>query len=294
MTTQTLAGLLGDLQRGPGVRQALRDALSGTGVAGKAVRQSEARLGDTLANVLDTDVGDLVLHAWTTQSELGAAMRRTRGGLAESEDVVLADHTITSTHHPSIEVHVNETRVATVTFDVDLSIVLQSVVAVVINGDIAEFRSGDVVLRATLSTSGQVIVERAKTCFVGALFQAEAAGPLVNDGSGTRRRLSRRGGLVLAGVLILAAGAVAQAAESIELPPTSPVQEGVAGSVRPGTEWNVRTGPSKDSRSLGVVRLGEPVRVSCLDGNWAKLISPQRDAFVHTDGLTLDSTPPAC
>jgi hypothetical protein len=202
---------------------------------------------------------------------------------------VLADHTITWSRHPSIEVHLNEKRVTTLEFDVDLSIVLQSVVAVVVEGEIAEFRSGDVVLRATVSAAGQVIVEREKTCVVGVLFAVEGPGPVGVDRARMRRRLSRGGGLVLAGVLIIAGGVVAQAAKIGELPP-----EGVAGSVRPGTEWNIRTGPSTDFRSVGFVRAGDPVRVRCLDGKWAKLISPQSDVFVHTDGLTLESKPAAC
>lgn len=153
-------------------------------------------------------------------------------------------------------------------------------------------------LRATLSTGGQVVADRSKTCFVGALFISQGGQPDAGppDRSGTRRRRFKRGRLIVAVALLLTAGVMAQATDSlpVELPLPWPVQEGTAGTVRSGTEWNVRVGSSAGSHIVGLLQSGEPVRVRCLDGNWVKLISPYGDAFVHIDGLVLDSEPPAC
>jgi hypothetical protein len=77
---------------------------------------------------------------------------------------------------------------------------------------------------------------------------------------------------------------------------TSSTGEGrdVTGTVRQGSSWNVRAGPSADSPIVGRVLSGDRVVVSCLTGQWARLREPRPGAYVHTNGLTLATTPPPC
>jgi hypothetical protein len=67
------------------------------------------------------------------------------------------------------------------------------------------------------------------------------------------------------------------------------VQPGTAGVVRPGTEWNVRSGPSKNDPSVATVAPGQPVRVDCLDRGWARLLEPHSGRSVYSADST--STP---
>ena len=51
---------------------------------------------------------------------------------------------------------------------------------------------------------------------------------------------------------------------------------GVTGSVRPETEWNLRTGPSVRLAIVGQVKPGDSVTVACLHNGRAKLQAPDR------------------
>jgi hypothetical protein len=71
-------------------------------------------------------------------------------------------------------------------------------------------------------------------------------------------------------------------------------QPGIAGSVRPGSGWHMRAGPTRNAESAGTVASGTAVRVRCMHGNWAELIEPHDGVYVYRDGLELASIPPSC
>jgi hypothetical protein len=167
----------------------LRDALrhlEGLPAAGALLGKSvvEAAVG-----LLDINLGDLVLDGWIKHNELLAAGRRTQRAPAQPEDVVLAEHQITSTHHPSVEVYIDNQRVATLTFDLEVSLDLLGVVAVVSAGKLIAFRVGDATIRAELSMSGRVLVKRAMRCRIGALVPLGNGVALVKDAGPPERGL---------------------------------------------------------------------------------------------------------
>jgi hypothetical protein len=68
----------------------------------------------------------------------------------------------------------------------------------------------------------------------------------------------------------------------------------VAGSVRPGSSWNLRDGPSTESPVVGRLNAGEHVVINCLTGDWAMLHEPRRGVYVSAKALILPSAPPQC
>jgi hypothetical protein len=117
----------------------------------------------------------------------------------------------------------------------------------------------------------------------------------VPRGTDRRPRPTRLRGTLIVAALIVVFGLGGVVIPSVEW--TSywpPLQPGTAGLVRPGSEWFVRSGPSRQSPDVGTVAPGQQVRVTCLDRGWAKLLTPHDGNYVYSRGLSLDSTPPAC
>jgi uncharacterized protein YraI len=59
-------------------------------------------------------------------------------------------------------------------------------------------------------------------------------------------------------------------------------------------DYYIRSGPSTDFPTTGVVRLGQEVRVDCLSGGWARLDDPSPGGYVYGEGLAFEKTPPPC
>jgi hypothetical protein len=114
--------------------------------------------GDQVAavadGVLDLDLGDLVVAGWRKQGELAAAAERTAANPGTAELVELATHRVSSIHHPYVELLVNDVRVTTVNFELDLEFEIKALVATVRDGRLVSLHSGDCDLSATLTAEG--------------------------------------------------------------------------------------------------------------------------------------------
>jgi hypothetical protein len=301
MTTapSTVADLF-DESSGLDRHQVLRDRLAEiNGLTAPGARMLRSQVVDALTGLLDIDLAELVVSGWAKHRDLRAAARRTAAS-SGPEEVVLANHQISSTHRPSVEIYVENARVATVEFELEVWVRLTSVVAIVRTGRLVGIRSGDTDVGARLSTAGQTIAERRVRCAAGALIPLGSGIPLLNrpeppprpsPGAGAFRPtfLTRRAAVLVAVVILSIAGATIASA-TVDWAPT----QGVAGSVRPGTTWNLRSGPSQGSPSVGTIQSQTEVRVECMRGDWAKLSHPRSGVYVHSRALQLESAPPSC
>ena len=91
---------------------------------------------------LDLDLGDLVVADWRKQGQLAAAAERTAANPGTSEVVELATHRVSSAHHPSVELLVNDVQVATVTLDVTIEFVVKALVVTVRDGHVVSLHTG--------------------------------------------------------------------------------------------------------------------------------------------------------
>jgi hypothetical protein len=125
---------------------------------GLAAQTTREAAGDQVAAVADgvlaLDLGDLVVAGWQKQGRLAAAAERTAANPGTSEVVELATHRINSVHHPYVELLVNDVRVTTVNFELDLEFEVKALVATVRDGHLVSLHSGDCDLSATLTAEG--------------------------------------------------------------------------------------------------------------------------------------------
>jgi hypothetical protein len=301
----TVGELLRDVPDGlehhPAVRRQLDHI---TGLTAAAARILTSQIADALAQILDLDLTQIVLDGWSKHRELLAAARKTARSPGRTEEVQLADHRISSRHQPAIEVYLNGSRVATVQLELEVWIDLQSVIALVRGGRLVEIRAGDTGVGARLATAGHDIAERRIRCTAGVLIQLGSGVALLDGtaapkgragrsstGSG-RSRLPARALVFAAVVLLTLAGAGFSAA--VQGQDQDPQQPAITGSIRPGSGWHMRAGPTRTAQSVGTLAPGTTVRVGCTDGNWVRLIEPRDGVYVYREGLELASPPPSC
>ena len=151
--------------------QALAQALHEHGVLGsmgtalelasEAGREAAADQVAVVAHgLLDLDLGGLVVAGWRKQGQLAAAAERTAANPGSSEVVELATHRVSSTHHPFVELLVNDAHVATVTFDLDIEFVVKALVVTVRDGHVVSLHTGACDVAATLAAEGIQLASR--------------------------------------------------------------------------------------------------------------------------------------
>jgi cobalamin biosynthesis Co2+ chelatase CbiK len=147
-TTEILARSL----RECGVTQS---AIQGLGSLPASALQAVHREVATVADrLLELDLGDILLSGWRKYTDLTKAAERTLASPGSEEVVVLATHHVVSTHHPSVDLLVDGTKVHTFVFELKVEFDLNGVVAVVRQGDLVALRCGECVVTATLTLEG--------------------------------------------------------------------------------------------------------------------------------------------
>jgi hypothetical protein len=165
----TVSGFLFGKDQDP--EQALAQAIHEHGVLGsmdttlelvsEAGREAAADQVAVVAHgLLDLDLGELVVAGWRKQGQLAAAAERTATNPGSSEVVELATHRISSAHHPSVELLVNDVHLATVTFDLEVEIVVRALVVTVRDGHVVSIRTGACDVAATLAAEGIRLASR--------------------------------------------------------------------------------------------------------------------------------------
>jgi hypothetical protein len=186
-TPWTVAALLGEadphwMESALGAAHVGQRALAGIGqVAAATYPALEECVAEVVRAALQIDLGELVLGAWSRFRELVEAAERTRDAPGAPEDVVLAEHEITWTQQPAVEVVVDGTPITTLQFELSVSLTMRGVVAVVDAGALVGLRVGDVLTGARLSLWGQELAAREVTCLVGALVRLGGGVPLVQQ-----------------------------------------------------------------------------------------------------------------
>ena len=82
-----------------------------------------------VGGLLNLDVVDVLVGGWRKHRSLRAAAERTKANPGTTEQVELASHRITTTHRPYLDIAVNGAKVATVHFDLGLTLDLEVMVA---------------------------------------------------------------------------------------------------------------------------------------------------------------------
>jgi hypothetical protein len=118
-------------------------------------------VGVAAAELLDLDLTEALVTGWLKYRALREAGRRTVGSMAR-EVVELVTHRITTSYTPTVDLFIDEVRVASFEFRLELTIDVVGCAAVVAAGQLVAVKGGDLVVKGTLSMEGQTIATRSK------------------------------------------------------------------------------------------------------------------------------------
>ena len=111
-------------------------------------------------DVLDINVVDVLVAGWKKQTEVRELLQATAADPSRTALVHLAEHTIESTHKPSMEVRSGGKVVARLSFTIEAAFELDAVELVLRHGRVEEARPGEVTARGTVKLERSVILER--------------------------------------------------------------------------------------------------------------------------------------
>jgi len=115
---------------------------------------------DKVDALLNVPLSDIMIGAWKKYSILLKYCDPTKYGPDETFLVPLAEHTITSTHKPYIEVLVNEKEVTKIHFSITISLMLEGFILKVQDGKIKEIRTGTCQGKGEIQCEGVTIKEK--------------------------------------------------------------------------------------------------------------------------------------
>jgi hypothetical protein len=109
---------------------------------------------NVIERLLDDAVVDVLAVGWRKWDVLASAGRRSLESPGQTEIVELVDHRITSTHQPAIDVTVDRVKVAEITLQIEIVILLHGLTAVVTQGRLVALRSGRGEISVDLALDG--------------------------------------------------------------------------------------------------------------------------------------------
>lgn len=141
---------------------ALRQALSGHhvldevgGSLSRLTADGREAADDALASaaedLLDLDVGDVLIYAWRTQERLADAASKTLRAPGRKEVVQLGTHQVTSTHYPAVDLKVDDVPVHTFHFQLDLVLTIDVAAVTIQSGRLVAVKAGDGSASGTLT-----------------------------------------------------------------------------------------------------------------------------------------------
>ena len=170
MSDPTLTTILG-LDRGePGERRLdgveatrcireLKEKL-GADAPGTLWKAVEGQVAESVAQALAIPLSSILAGAWNRYQPLWEYCDPARHPPEESNQVPLAEHTVSSTHHPFIEIVLGEKTIGSLEFEVQLSLKLEGAVVTIQGGKFREMATGKGEVEATLSCEGAKLIER--------------------------------------------------------------------------------------------------------------------------------------
>jgi hypothetical protein len=111
-------------------------------------------------DVLDINVVEVLVAGWKKQHEVRDLLQATAADATRTALVQLAEHTLESTHKPSLEVRSGGKVVARLSFTIEAAFELDAVELVLRHGRVQEVRPGRVTARGTVKLERSVILER--------------------------------------------------------------------------------------------------------------------------------------
>jgi hypothetical protein len=120
-----------------------------------------AEVGRAIGGLVNLDVVEVLVGGWRKHRSLHAAAERTKANPNPGiEQVELASHRITTTHRPYLDINVNGAKVATVHFDLGLTLDVDVMVGTVHQARLVAVQGGRCTVTAGLGCEGVPLASR--------------------------------------------------------------------------------------------------------------------------------------
>lgn len=113
-----------------------------------------------LGDLLEIGIPDILVAAWNKYQILLKYLDREKYPPNESFLVPLAEHCITSEHHPYVEILVNDQPVGKIGFDITVALTLEGIILKIQDGKIKEIFTSTCKGKGTISCENKVILEK--------------------------------------------------------------------------------------------------------------------------------------
>lgn len=123
---------------------------------GPVAKEIEAKI----AEVLDVDIVGILLGGWKKYRQLQQYRDQTKYPPEETILLSLTEHSISSSHHPKIEILAEQVLLARLDFTITLALKLEGIVLKVRGGKIREICSGRCRGKGTLACAGVPLLEK--------------------------------------------------------------------------------------------------------------------------------------
>ena len=111
-------------------------------------------------DMLDIKILDIMVKAWNKYKILLKYLDKEKYPPEETFLVPLAEHTIKSEHHPSIDILINDKPVGKIEFSITFSIMLEGIILKIQDGKIKGITTGTCKGKGTLACENVVILEK--------------------------------------------------------------------------------------------------------------------------------------
>jgi hypothetical protein len=130
--------------------------------ASRAIRWKWVRdvLAKKSAEALDLNVIDVLLDAWKKYMQIAEYQENSRKDPQGTFLCPLAEHTVTSEHHPYVEILLRDHPIGKIVFDLEFSLTLEGFVLKIQDGAIFEIQAGSAKGKAALSLAKTVLLKR--------------------------------------------------------------------------------------------------------------------------------------
>ena len=119
-----------------------------------------AQVAEQLMALLDTPFSKILAEAWSRDAGIRALADGDKHPPDKVSLVPLADHTVTSSHQPFVELMMETIELGRVDFQLDVAVKVKGALIGVRDGRIMELRAGNTAAEVALSCAGVAIAKR--------------------------------------------------------------------------------------------------------------------------------------
>ncbi|OBG24591.1 hypothetical protein A5764_09305 [Mycobacterium sp. 852002-51057_SCH5723018] len=136
-------------------------------------------IASATSGFMSANLADVAAAGWKKYDALKNAARRTRDDPHAKELIALTTHKIASSHHPHVDLYVDDKRLATIEIGLEIALNITGVIAAVQQGRLTEIQSGSCTLTGSLAVQEIEMIKRQRKFDLYGAFRLGHGVPLL-------------------------------------------------------------------------------------------------------------------